>query len=138
MEVGGADVRPHDEGPPSGLNIYGPEHDPLRVPPADWHLGRYPPLKPARPEHREEVQLGLVLEQLGAARWQIPDLLPDQPQSPAHPRRFRAPEIQPRSLPDVIQPVQFPADLEVGRSLPPLPLNVLAQEWNRPVHGQVA
>jgi hypothetical protein len=82
------------------------------------------------------VQFRLVLEQLSAIRRQVPNLLTDQPQSSADPRRFRAPQVQSRSLPDVLKPAQFSADLEVGRLLPPLFLDVLAEERNRQFTGR--
>jgi hypothetical protein len=83
------------------------------------------------------MEIGLVLKQLGTTRRQVPDLLSDQTQPPPYPRRLPATQVQPRSLPDVVESLQFPPDLEVRGHLTPFFLDVLAEERDRPVHGQI-
>src|SRR5205807_598929 len=72
-------VLPGQQQPVSGAQVYPPEDDPPGVPAAQQHLLGLSAWRPARPQGREQQQVGLVFSQQGGAGWQGPDLPPQPP-----------------------------------------------------------
>src|SRR5262249_21941210 len=64
LVIDGTRPLPRDQDTVSGFHVDRPVDGALRILPGDRHLGRLPAQEPARPQRREEEEVGLVLEQL--------------------------------------------------------------------------